>query len=132
METRLFDRKSKSTALDGKILRDSAAAEELFRSLDKSVPRFCELVAENGYTLWIGISADIACVQYSRTDGEIPYLMAVRPPNLEAVPSREFMSGGTATPVSGRFCVPLELGIQIASEFIETGRTGALVSWEEI
>lgn len=58
--------------------------------------------------------------------------MAQSAKELPAREEMEFLAGGTLTPVSGRFCIPMELVEEIASHFLRTGERSADVEWEEI
>jgi len=95
-------------------------------------PFFCELVGENGYNLLIGLGGDIGCAQYSRGDGDVPYLMAVTNGVPDTTAHTEFLIGNTPTPVRGRCCLPFDVVRQIVAYFIETGCCDPGVPWEEI
>lgn len=103
---------------------------KLLNGMRNREPFMCELVGDNGYKLGIGIGADVGCVQYSRVDGEPPYLMASN--GIEYGDEHTFMMSGTPTPVDGKFCLPMTKVIDIAGFFVETGRKPAEINWEEI
>jgi hypothetical protein len=95
-------------------------------------PFFCELISDNGYKLLIGIGKRIGCVQYSRIDGVPPYLIALKDTSDGEQGYIEFLIDGTPTPVSMRYCIPLEDVRQIANHFLKTGELDSSFLWEEI
>jgi hypothetical protein len=113
-------------------MNDSAEVLEVLEGLRNRNPFFFELVGENGYNLVIGLGGDIACAQYSCGDGKTPYLMALANGAGDTTERKEFLTCNTPTPVSKRYCVPLEVLKQIVVHFMETGGRDLVVQWEEI
>jgi len=91
-----------------------------------------QLFGDNGYNLMVGIGGTSGCVQYSRSDGNSPYLVAVAANPTAEEGDIEFLCGNTPTPVSKRYILPFEKVKEIASYFLETGARSAKVRWEEI
>jgi hypothetical protein len=121
-----------SGVLDGVTIHD---ANELFTLLDSfkgREPFVGELVGENGYMLKLGIGSDLGCVQYSPSDGDVPYLMAVAPGVHSDDEFVDFLIGNTPTSIPKRNCLPFEVVKKIAAYFIETGERSSSVSWEEV
>lgn len=112
------------------VLTNGDEVAKLLNGMRKREPFMCELIGENGYKLGIGIGADVGCVQYSRVDGEPPYLMATN--GIEYGDEHIFMMSGTPTPVDGKFCLPMAKVVEIAGFFVETGRQPIETAWEEI
>ena len=113
-----------------------ANPEELLDLLDElrsSRPPFmCELVGNNGFTLTVGIGGDTGCVQHAPSDGTPPYLMAIDPTTGKStVEEMEFVVGGTATPIDGRYCLPFATVKDVVAEFAVSGNRSAAVNWEE-
>jgi hypothetical protein len=93
----------------------------------------CWLVGSNGFTLTVGLSADIGCVQHAPSDGGLPYLMATDPNESHAsADDVSFSVGGTDTPIARRYCIPFQRVQQIVAHFMETGNRSPTVDWEEI
>jgi len=93
---------------------------------------FYELIGENGHEILVGIDGNGGCVQYSRTDGSPPYLMALSAAPEQSEGFVEFLIGGTKTPVPSRYYLPTDAVHQIATYFQVTGERSPKNSWEEI
>jgi hypothetical protein len=132
MTVLFFDRQELSNPMNGLRIKSKIELDEALEKLGNREPFVFELVGENGYKLLVGFGKAIGCVQHSRTDGDTPYLVAVAPGAGEAGDYFEFLAGGTATPISKRYCMPLKQVRQIATYFVETGDRSPNVSWEEI
>jgi hypothetical protein len=136
MKVEFFDRQDKKNPMNGLEIVERAALERILGSLRSRSPFFFELVGENGYTLLVGLAKSIGCAQFSRTDGEPPYLMATLS-NLKAGNEREgqdveFLIGNTPTPVRARYCLPLDVIMQVATRFQQSGARSPDVYWEEL
>jgi hypothetical protein len=125
-----FDREDDMNHLNGTIVRDSSHLFKILDSLRNREPFFCELVGDNGYCLLVGVGQK-GCVQYSRSDGEPPYLGAVASNREREAGYIEFLTGGTPTPISKRECMPFDTVREIAGYFQETGGMYPGVAWEE-
>jgi hypothetical protein len=132
MNVKIFDRNDASNPLNGSIIRDSTRLVEILQGMKDRKPFFCELVGENGYNLLVGVATTYGCAQYSRDDGEPPYLMAVLNNAVADEGYKEFLFANTLTPVPARCCMPLGRIVEIAAFFQETGRASPVVLWEEI
>ncbi len=132
MITTLFDIQDTKSALNGLVLESDARLTSVLDVLRNMSPRFIELVGENGYHLMIGIGGPNGCVQFSRTDGDLPYLMALGPDSVETDGHLEFLAGGTLTPISMRYILSFETTKQIAIDFLNTGNRSPRVQWKEI
>jgi Immunity protein Imm1 len=132
MNVKIFDRNEASNPLNGSIIRDSRRLAEILHGVKDRKPFFYELVGENGFNLLVGVAASYGCVQYSRDDGEPPYLMAVLNNAVADERYKEFLFANTLTPVPARCCMPLGTIVEIATFFQETGRASPDVLWEEV
>ncbi|MGJ5135616.1 Imm1 family immunity protein [Bradyrhizobium oligotrophicum] len=132
MIVEFFDRENERSPLNGLRIRETAGLIELFDQLQGRAPFFCEFIGENGYTVLVGIDGNGGCVQYSRTDGRPPYLMAVSAAPAQSDGFVEFLIGGTSTPVPSRYYLPSDAVRQIATYFQKTGERSPEFSWEEI
>jgi hypothetical protein len=127
-----FDHETHADASKRRSILDETDLLGLFHSLIHRKPFFFELRGENGYSLFIGIGTSVGCLQHSLTNGDLPYMMAVNVQSNDSSKYLEFISGGTATPVSMRYCLPIQLVIDIAVYFLRTGKRSPAVPWEEI
>lgn len=80
----------------------------------------------------LGIGGTFGCVQYSRSDGGPPYLVAVPARPYPTKADIEFLTGNTATPVPARNILSFDELSQIALHFLATGERSELVSWEPV
>jgi len=134
MMLQFFDMQDESNPANGTTIKDQARLVRLLEGARKREPFFFELETENGYKLLVGIGQSIGCVQFSPKNGDPPYLMAVGNDGADECSEdyQHFLSGGTATPVSRRFCLPFDTLRRIAVYFMETGERYPTVSWEQI
>jgi len=131
MRVEFFDLENESNQLNGSVLVNEEEISSLLARLAVRPPFIFELRGENGYMLQIGIAGSKGCVQHSPASGDVPYMMAVAP-EAETGDDVEFALGGTPTPISRRYILPIELVRQIAVHFAHTGNRGSLVGWQEI
>ena len=104
----------------------------MLASMRARPPFFAELICDNGYKLLLGLGASEGCVQFSSTEGDPPYLMAVADNAEAAIGDVEFLMGDTVTPVSRRYCLPYDVVADIAVVFVDTGNPKSDVHWEAI
>jgi hypothetical protein len=124
-------REDETNHLNGTIIRDDSQLFGILDSLRTRMPFFCELVGENEYCLLVGIGQD-GYVEYSRCDGEPPYLEAIASNKKRQAGHTEFLMGGTPTPISKHCCIPFETVREIAGYFRETGGMYPGIAWEEV
>jgi hypothetical protein len=128
----LRDTEDSSNRLNGMSVGRRSDLLAILDELHNREPFFLQLCGENDYTLLLGIGGSLGCAQYSRTDGDPPYLMSLSAKVVEQDDCVEFLTGHTLTQVSRRYCVPFEILKQISVHFLESGERSPLVSWEEI
>ncbi|HLW90519.1 MAG TPA: Imm1 family immunity protein [Roseiarcus sp.] len=105
---------------------------DALRRLQNREPFFCELDGQNGFKLLIGLGNPWSCVQYSKIDGEPPYLMAMAEGEKLRGDDLEFLIGNTVTPVLFRYALSQDTLRRIIRSFFETGEPSRDVRWEEI
>lgn len=125
------DLQESSNSLNGMRLESRLELEEVLEKLRNRDPFFFELVGENGYQLLVGLG-EVGCAQYGRHDGAGLYQVALAPAAQDVDGYFGFLAGGTSTPVSKRYCMPLEQVRQIILYFLETGACSPEFSWEVI
>ena len=107
-------------------------ASLLLRSLKNHEPFLFELRGENGFKITIGLADNCGCIQYSSSEGWPPYMMALANESSEDDGYIEFLAGDTPTPISRRFCLPINDVERIASDFLMHGEKSDVTHWEEI
>lgn len=113
-------------------ITDKATLTQLLDSRRNEIPFLAELSGDNGYHIEFGIGGRFACVQYSRSDGQPPYLVAVPPrPHMKSG-DVEFLTADTPTPVPARNILTFDELKQIALHFFETGERSDAFSWEPV
>jgi len=134
MKIIFLDREDPSNPVNGTTISDANLLESVLNGLQNREPFFFEIEGENGYKLTVGLADDMGCVQHSRTDGSLQYLVTVAPDydRSNADEYVDFLFGNTATPIPRRNCIPLHLLKQIVKEFLEMGVRSNIVEWEEV
>ena len=127
-----FDRQEKLNPLNGTKMADPEKFAQLLESLRHRKPFFCELIGDNGYTLLLGVGEEYGCSQYTRSDGNPPYLMALGNKENHSDQYLEFLTADTPTPIARRYWLSFETLKRIARHFLATGQNFAQVDWEEI
>jgi hypothetical protein len=132
MNVQFFDRQDEQNPLNGSTISQRDRLLEVLNRLQGRAPFFCELVGKNGYKVLLGIGGATGCVQYSKVDGNPPYLMAVSRNQERPKENAEFLIGGTLSPILSRYCLPIDTVKEIAAYFQMTGERSPMVSWEEV
>jgi hypothetical protein len=130
MNLTFFDREDQANALNGSLVQDRERLLRILDGLRNRPPFVCELAGENGFYLHIGIGT-MGHAQYSRMDGEPPYLLAVAPQPGRRDEYMDFLLWQTPTPISKRYCMPFDLIREIAGYFLETGNAHPGFGWED-
>jgi hypothetical protein len=129
---RFLDLQDEANPANGTAIVDGEQLSRVLDNLRTRQPFGAKLYGENGYSLTVGIGGAVGFIQYSRTDGDSPYLVAVANDSIKGNEYLEFMVGNTPTPISISYILPFETVKRIASYFLETGARSATVSWEGI
>jgi hypothetical protein len=132
MKVRYVNRQDKLDPMNGVVLADAGRLTELLDGRRNDAPFIADLTGDNGFELMIGLGCDLGCAQFSRADGEPPYLMAVSPHPLPVGAGYvEFLAASAATPVAARYIISFDELKQIARHFLDTGGRSDMVSWQE-
>ena len=133
MRALFFDREDENDPQNGTEIECADQLTGILEMARARTPFFAELVGENGYSLLLGIGA-LGCAQYSPSDGEAPFLMAVDPTTTTPIEERhlEFLAAGILTPVAMRYALSFERIKEIAVHFLTDGTTSTSVTWETI
>lgn len=110
--------------------QSSSQLISFLRHLQTKEPSAGELIGENGYKLTIGIDGQIAFAQYSRVNGDPPYMVA-QARTIVSEKSHDFVVTGSLTEVDGKCCLPFPEFEKIACDFMETGQRSPSVEWED-
>ena len=132
MKVNFFYLQYKTNPYHGELVKNTTWLMSRIDELRERDPSFCDLEAENGFVLLLGVSEDRGCAQYSAIDGSPPYLMAADVSVEDDEDYMEFLTADTNTPVPTRYCLPIEQIKEIAKEFIITGERSEEFTWEEI
>lgn len=132
MQVEFLDLRTRPDPEQKIFLQDKKSLEKFLQTLQQRDAFIFDLIGDNGFKLGIGLDKNIGCVQFSPANGMPPYLMAIGNPNAPENIDHEFVMGGTATPVQGRYLLPFESVKDIACYFVETGDRSPAVNWDEI
>lgn len=132
MNVRYVNQQDERDPMNHATVADSEGLAELLDKRRKNIPFIAALSADNGFQLMIGIGSGVSFAQYSHTNGELPYLVAI--PAQPRVKGKyvDFLMNNTPTPIPGRYILSFDEMKQIALYFRETGERCAVFSWESI
>ena len=132
MKIRYINQQNKSDSMNGAVIEESVKLAELLNNKRNEPPFLGELSGSNGYHIEFGIGGDIGCVQFSRMDGDPPYLMAVstNPPIKSGYV--EFLISNTPTPFAARYIISFDELKEVVLHFMKTGERSNRVSWQEL
>ena len=131
MKVRYVNTYDNSDPMNGAFITESNSLAEILDQRRKYVPFIAELAGDNGYELAIGIGSDVGSAQYSRTDGEPPYMMAVSPQRHMTKGYVEFFFHNEPTPVAARYILSFDQVKMVSLHFLKTGDKSNAVSWRE-
>lgn len=132
MKVRYVNEQDKSDPMNGAVIADSGTLADVLEGRRKNAPFIAKLSGDNGYEFAIGLGSGVGFAQYSRLDGDPPYLVAV--PARRRVTGRyiEFLMNNTPTAIPARHILGFEEVKRIALHFFETGERSESFSWESI
>jgi hypothetical protein len=132
MKIRYTNQQDDCDPMNGTIIASSIKLSELLDDRRNNAPFLARISSDHGFEIMVGIGGDVGCVQYSRSDGKAPYLMAVsaHPPMKGGYV--EFLAANTPTPIAGRYIVSFGELKEIALHFLKTGERSDAVSWREL
>ena len=129
----VLDLQDSASQWNGVSIDDEEALAKLLEESRKKKPFFIELKGDNGYKLIVGIGGPEGCVQFSSSNGEPPYLLAVTPGRAERNDGMvEFFAGDQPSEIPVRQCLPFEALRQIVLYFFENGVRCMDFVWEEV
>jgi immunity protein Imm1 of predicted polymorphic toxin system len=132
MKVRYLNYQTKSDPMNGVEITEPAKLAELLDGRRNEPPFLAELSGDNGYHIEFGIGGNFSCVQFSRSDREPPYLMAVSPHPSMKSGYLEFLTANTPTPVPARNILSFDELKEIAIHFLQTGEQSDIVSWRDL
>lgn len=130
MNVRYLNHQDKRDPMNRSIITGSAQLAELLDKARDKPPFVAQFSADNGYQIKSGISENFGCAQYSRTDGNPPYLMAVSAEPLMKRGYFEFLAANTPTPIAARYIISFDELKMIVLHFLQTGERSDAVSWQ--
>jgi hypothetical protein len=132
MIVRYKNQQDKSDPMNDVAITSKKELSDLLRARRHNAPFLARLSGHNGFEIMVGIGGEIGCVQYSRSDGRPPYLMAhsANPPLKSG--DVEFLTANTPTPVPAEEIISFEEIEEIALHFLETGERSDIVIWQDL
>lgn len=132
MIVRYENQQDKSDPMNGAPIFSKRQLSDLLQARRYNAPFLARLSGNNGFEIMVGIAGDVGCVQYSRSDGRAPYLMAhsANPPLKSG--DVEFLTANTPTPVPAAEIIRFDELEDIALHFLETGERSNSVRWEAL
>lgn len=130
MKVKFIDLEDENSPARNQLFEDADSLLAQVESANKREPFFCQLEADNGYKLLLGLGPTEGCAQYSKSSDSPPYLMALGNNNTNT--DQSFLISGSATPVKSKYLLSIANVKEIADCFLESGKTTDIVQWEEI
>lgn len=130
MKVRYDNEQNTTDPMNGKLISENMNLLELLDDRRREHPFIFRLSGDNGFELLVGLGLDLGCVQYSASNGDPPYLMAVsaRPPMKRGY--MEFLTANTPTPFAARYIISFDELKEIALYFLQAGERSNVVSWQ--
>ena len=135
MNVSLLDMQETSGHWNGVTIEDEKILLAALDELRKREPFLLEIKGTSGFKLLVGIGGSLGCVQFSPSNGDPPYLMAVATGPNRVVDHRseiEFLAGGTPSPIPIHQCLAFDLVKEIVIFFSRTGGRSPNFAWEEV
>lgn len=132
MIIRYMNQQDESDPMNGIAIASKTELSRLLRARRNNAPFVARLSGDNDFEITVGIAGNLGCVQHSRSDGSLPYLMAhsLSPPLKSG--DVEFLTANTPTPVPAAEIISFEELEEIALHFLETGERSSSVLWEPL
>jgi len=118
--------------MNGQVVAGRMQLDQLLNGRRNNTPFLARLSGDNGFEIMVGVGGDVGCVQYSRSDGKPPYLVAVSNSPHMITGDVEFLTADTPTPIPARNILNFAEVKQVALHFLETGERSNAVRWETI
>jgi hypothetical protein len=132
MIVRYKNQQDKSDPMNDVAVASKRQLSDLLQARRSNAPFLARLTGDNGFEIMVGIGGEVGCVQYSRSDGSLQYLMAhsANPPLKSG--DVEFLTANTPTPVPASEIISFKELEEVALHFLETGERSSSVSWEPV
>ena len=132
MKVWYINQQDDSDPVNGAVITGSEMLTALLNSRRSRPPFLALFSGDNGFEIMVGIGGNIGCIQYSRSDGKAPYLMAVsaHPPMKSGYV--EFLTADTPTPFAARYILNFDEVKKVALDFLKTGERSDAVSWRSL
>ena len=131
MSVKFCDLQDENNPDNGTNVIDGGSVKALLMRNATREPFTCELVYEDKMQLMIGLGPQLCCAQHSATDGNSPYLVAYLESERMQTGEVEFLLSKSPTEISRKQCFPLEVLLDVAAHFVETGQRSSSVLWED-
>lgn len=118
-------------SMNGAVFSDGVKLGQLLDVRRRQPPFAASLSGDNGFELMVAVGGKVGSVQYSRSNGDPPYLLAMSPNPPMKSGGVEFFVDNTPSPFTARHIVRFAELREIAVHFLETGENSSNVSWEE-
>lgn len=132
MIVRYLSHQNKFDPLNGQVIAGSGQLIDLLKSRRHQPPFIADLSADNGFQIVFGLGPEFCCVEYTRVDGDLPYLMAVSPHPRIKEGDVEFLAANTLTPIAARYILTFDELMEIADHFLKTGGRNDAFLWDSI
>ena len=131
MKIRYFNYQDDLDPMHGAVITASEQLAALLGDAKRKPPFTAKLKGDNGFEILAGIGEEFCCAQYSCSDGNPPYLMAMSAHPLLKRGLPEFLTGGTLSPTPARYVICFDELKAILIHFLETGERSNAFSWED-
>jgi hypothetical protein len=131
MSVKFFDLQNENNPDNGIAVNDGASVKALLTRNSSREPFTCKLVYEDKFQLMIGLGSKLCCAQHSSTSGDSPYLVAYLESERLQTGEVEFLLSKSPTEILRRQCFPLNVLLEVAEYFVETGERSPTVMWED-
>lgn len=132
MKTIYVNRQDESDPMNFTAIMSSDELINVLNVRQENVPFVVELSADNGYQLTVGVGGSLSFAQYRRTDGELPYLVALPSQARTNAKYVEFLINNTPTAIPAHYILAFDEMKKIAIHFFETGERSRAFSWKSI
>lgn len=131
MSAKFFDLQDANNPDNGVVVNDAASLKSLLIKNTSRPPFTAELIFEDQLQLMIGLGPQLCCAQHSATNGDSRYLVAYLESERMKAGEVEFLLNKAPTEIMRKHCFPLEVLLDIAAHFAESGERSPHVQWED-
>lgn len=131
MSAIFVDLQNKGNPDNGTTVADVTSVKALLKKNTVREPFTCQLIYQDETELLIGLGPKLCFVQHSSTSGDPPYLVAYLDSLRMRTGEEEFLIDDTPTEIRRNQCIPLDVLLDVAAHFVETGGRSSAVLWED-